>query len=261
MNDAEVKKKVEQYFTDTFPRFSVSQECEVSFGSKQGGFADVVLHTDRPGYFVAIAECKGLPPATQKRKKRAKEQLKSYMSATNTQYGVLALGEDPGNWEFCENKYHNYFVSINRETFERSVENWEPISFEALEDNLQREQKTVEALEDNLQREQKTVEALEDNLQRERKTARRWNRIALFLGILFIVSLSSLLLLWPDPPEPIVYITRTGTKYHTHNCKFVEDNAVRDEFGIYKYAIYLDKAQEDYDPCRICSPHNTEKSR
>ena len=227
MNEAEVKKKVEAYFTDTFPRFFVSQECEVSFGSKRGGFADVVLYTDKPGYFVAIAECKG-HLATQQQKEKAKEQLKSYMSATNTRYGVLAVGTDPGNWEFCENKYHNYFVSINRKKFERSVENWEPI---------------------------------EVNLQRERKDARWWRRIALFLGVLFIVSISSLLLLWPDPPEPIVYITRTGTKYHTHNCKVVEENADRDEFGIYKYAIYLDKAQEDYDPCRICSPHRTEKSR
>lgn len=233
MNEAVVKKKVEAYFTNTFPRFSVSQECEVSFGSKRGGFADVVLHTDKPGYFVAIAECKGSTLATQHQHEKAKEQLKSYMSATNTQYGVLALGTDPRHWEFCKNKYHNRFVSINRETFERSVKNWEPIS----------------------------VEALEVNLQRERKAARRWNLIALFLGVLFIVSISALLLLWPEPPEPIVYITKTGTKYHTHNCKFVEDNAVRDNFGIYKYAIYLDKAEKDYDPCRICSPHRTEKSR
>ena len=223
MNETEVKKKVEEYFTDTFPQFSVSQECEVSFGSKRGGFADVVLHTDKPGYFVAIAECKRSPLPTQQQKEKAKEQLKSYMSATNTRYGVLAVGEDPGNWEFCENKYHNYFVSINRKKFERSVENWEPI---------------------------------EVNLQRERKAARWWKRIVLFLGVLFVVSISSLLLLWPDPPEPTVYITETGKKYHTHNCKFLRDNNVEN-----KFAIYLDEARKNYDPCGICSPHSTEKSR
>ena len=53
MNEASVKQEVEQYFSNTFLRFSVSQECEVSFGSKQGVFADVVLHTDKPGAFVA----------------------------------------------------------------------------------------------------------------------------------------------------------------------------------------------------------------
>ena len=227
MNEAEVKKKVEAYFTNTFPQFSVSQECDVSFGSKRGGFADVVLHTDKPGSFVAIAECKG-PLPTPDRHEKAKEQLKSYMSATNTQYGVLAVGTaDPLHWEFCENKYHNRFVSINRETFERSVENWEPIS----------------------------VEVLEDNLQRERKDACRWKRIALFLGVLFIVSISSLLLLWPEPPEPIVYITETGKKYHTYNCDFLK------QYAEGKFAIYLDEAEKNYAPCRICSPHRTEQSK
>ena len=240
MKEVIVEQAVKTYFNNRFPQFSVSQECEISFGSKRGGFADVVLHTDKPGSFVAIAECKG-PLPTQKRQERAKEQLKSYMSATNTRYGVLAVGEDPGNWEFCENKHHNRFVSINRETFERSVENWKPIS--------------VEALEDNLQRERKTAKALENNLQRERKAARWWNRIALFLGVLFIVSISALLLLWPELPESVVYITRTGRKYHTYNCNFLE------QYADGKFAIYLDEAKKNYDPCGICSPHRTEKSR
>ena len=216
MTETEVEQAVKKYFENQFPRFSTSQQCGVQFGVKQG-IADVVLHQpirDETGYFVAIAECKRLPlpiPRAQ-----ARGQLKGYMSATNTQYGVLAVGTDPGNWEFCENKYNNWFAEINQEGFERGIENWKPVSA---------------------------------------RTSRWWKRIALFLGVLFIVSISSLLLLWPDPPEPIVYITETGRKYHTYNCDFLE------QYADGKFAIYLGEAKKNYDPCRICSPHRAEKSR
>ncbi len=216
MREAIVEQAVTTYFNRQFPKFSTSQQCGVQFGVKQG-IADVILHQpirDETGYFVAIAECKRLPLPIPRAQARA--QLKGYMSATNTQYGVLAVGTDPGNWEFCENKYNNWFVEINQEDFERGIENWKPVSA---------------------------------------RTSHWWKRIALFLGVLFIVSILSLLLLWPDPPEPIVYITETGRKYHTYNCDFLKQNA----HG--KFAIYLDEAERNYDPCRICSPHRTEKSR
>lgn len=229
MKEAVVEQAVKTYFIDHFPQFLTSQQCEVQFGTRHG-IADVVLHQpirDEKGYFVAIGECKTSPLPILRAQARA--QLKSYMSATNTRYGVLAVGTDPQNWEFCENKSNNWFAEINREDFERGINNWKPVSA--------------------------ATSAI------VHRTSHWWKWITLFLGVLFIVSISSLLLLWPEPPEPIVYITRTGTKYHTHNCEVVEENAVRDKFGIYKYAIYLDKAQEDYDPCRICSPRRTEKSR
>ena len=80
-------------------------------------------------------------------------------------------------------------------------------------------------------------------------TAHWWKRIALTLGIVFVVTCSSLLWLCPDPPEPIVYITRTGKKYHTYDCEFLERYNVKD-----KFAIVLDKAEEDYGPCGVCNP-------
>ena len=217
MREAIVEQAVTTYFNRQFPKFSTSQQCGVQFGVKQG-IADVVLHQpirDGTGYFVAIAECKTSPVPIPRAQARA--QLKGYMSATNTQYGVLAVGTDPGNWEFCENKYNNWFVEINQEDFERGIESWKPVSA---------------------------------------RISRWWKRIALFLGVLFIVSISSLLLLWPDPPEPIVYITETGRKYHTYNCEFLQEKNVEN-----KFAIYLSEVEKNYDPCRICSPHSTEKSR
>ena len=227
MREAIVEQAVTTYFNDQFPQFSTSQQCGVQFGVKQG-IADVVLHQpirDEKGYFVAIAECKKLPLPILRAQARA--QLKSYMSATNTRYGVLAIGTDPGGWEFCENKYNNWFAEINREDFERGIENWEPVS----------------------------AAALDIDGQANHRISHWWKRMALFLGVLFVVSILSLLLLWPDSPEPIVYITETGRKYHTYNCNFLK------QYADGKFAIYLDEAEKDYDPCRICSPHRIEKSR
>ena len=149
------------------------------------------------------------------------KRLKSYLSATNTRYGVLAVGTDPRNWEFCENKYHNWFAAIEREEFEKSIENWKPVA----------------------------IEASAINLQERQETARWWKRIALVLGVLFVVTCSSLLFLWSDPPEPIVYITRTGKKYHTYDCEFLRKHNIEN-----KFAIYLDEAEENYGPCGVCNP-------
>lgn len=221
MRETVVEQEVSQYFTDRFQRFSVSQQCEVQFGTRHG-IADVVLHEpikNEQGRFVAIAECKRWPLPVLRGK--AKAQLKSYMSATNAQYGVLAVGTDPRNWEFCENKFNNWFVSIDQATFETSVENWQPVS----------------------------ADASAVDLQQERKVTRRWKHSALAFALAFLISLGSVFLVWQQPsPEPIVYITRTGKKYHTYDCDFIE------QYAKGKFAIYLDKAEKDYEPCGICNP-------
>ena len=222
MREAIVEQEVKTYFTDRFPQFSVSQQCEVQFGTRHG-IADVVLHQpikDEQGRFVAIAECKKWPLPILRNQARA--QLKSYLSATNTQYGLLAVGTDPRNWEYCENKNHNWVVSIDRDTFEAGVKNWKPAS----------------------------VESLDVSLQREQKTMRWWKRIALAFALAFLISFGSVFLAWrKPPPEPVVYITRTGKKYHTYDCEFLKEHEIKD-----KFAIYLDKAQEDYGPCGVCNP-------
>ena len=88
------------------------------------------------------------------------------------------------------------------------------------------------------------------NLQREQKSTRWWKRIALAFAVAFLVSLGSVFLAWrKPPPEPVVYITRTGKKYHTYDCEFLERYNVKD-----KFAIVLDKAEEDYGPCGVCNP-------
>ena len=216
MNEAMVNQAVKTYFTDRFPQFSVSQECPVQFGTKNG-IADVVLHQPvktEKGYFVAIAECKIYPIPISPDK--AKAQLKSYMNATHTQFGVLAVGTDPRNWEFCENKFNNWFVSIDRETFEKGINNWKPI-----------------------------------NLKRVQKAMRRWKQIAAAFALAFLISLGSVFLVWrKPPPEPVVYITRTGKKYHTYDCRFLK------QYAEGKFAILLGTAKKDYEPCGICDPQS-----
>ena len=224
MREAIVEQEARKYFTNRFPQFSVSQQCEVQFGTKFG-IADIVLHQpigNEEGRFVAIAECKRWPLPILHEKARA--QLKSYMSATNTRYGVLTIGTDPGNWVFCENKYNNYFIEISREDFERGIETWEPIS----------------------------PDALAINSQGNQSTTRQWKWIALTLGILLVTTYLSLFLLWPDIPEPrpdipdrIVYITRTGAKYHLSSCRHLKYS---------KIPISLEKAKQNYEPCLICRP-------
>ena len=223
MREKVVQQEVKTYFTDRFPQFSVSQERGLQFGTRKGGIADVVLHQptrNGDGYYVAIAECKKWPLPILRNQARA--QLKSYLSATNTRYGLLAVGTDPGNWEYCENKNHNWIVSIDRDTFEKGIKNWKPVSVDSLNVSLQREQKAI----------------------------RFWKKVAIALFVAFLISFGSVFLaLRKPPPEPVVYITRTGKKYHTYDCNFLRKYNIED-----KFAILQDKAEKDYEPCGICNP-------
>ena len=219
MREVFVDEAVKTYFANRFPQFSVLQRCEIQFGTRHG-VADIVLHQpmgDEQGRFIAIVECK--PSSLPVLRYRARAQLKSYMSATNTRFGVFAVDTDPQNWEFYENKYNNWFAEIKREDFERGIENWKSLS----------------------------IEALAVNWQDGQRTARWWQKIALTFALVFVITSLLFLRLWPSPPEPIVYITRTGKEYHTYDCEFLQKHNVKQ-----KFAIYLDKVEKNYDRCQIC---------
>ena len=85
-----VVQSVKEYF-ETLPIAGrvIDTEEPIAFGTRVGGFADVVLRSNRR--FVAIAECKNPWDSTE----AAKAQLKSYLCATGTLFGVLAIGKDP----------------------------------------------------------------------------------------------------------------------------------------------------------------------
>ena len=77
--------------------------------------ADVVL-TDGNGSFAAIAECKGARYVGH-----GIEQLKSYLSATDTRFGIFANRACRGQWKFYENRRRNQFDQIDRCKFEAGV--------------------------------------------------------------------------------------------------------------------------------------------
>ena len=50
----------------------------------------------------------------------------------------------------------------------------------------------------------------------------------------------------PKSPDAItVYVTRTGSKYHRDNCRYLSKS---------KRAISLDEASARYSPCKVCKP-------
>ena len=77
--------------------------------------ADIVLR-DGKGNFIAIAECKSSGGSDYGR-----SQLKSYLSASDTQFGLLAMSQNPDEWIFCERRGGNRFVEIKQAVFEARV--------------------------------------------------------------------------------------------------------------------------------------------
>ena len=73
-----------------------------------------------------------------------------------------------------------------------------------------------------------------------KKALRSVVNASLILAILFIASIAS--------TAQTVYITKTGKKYHTENCRYLR---------LSKYQISLQDAKtRGYEGCLVCSPPN-----
>ena len=107
---------VEHYFSQPkFQKFSTKQEYSIKMGSDKRR-ADVVLMNSK-GNLAAIAECKR--PGVEG---DGIDQLKSYLSATDTSLGVFANSTEPDSWNFYENLGRNRFREITtRSEFEKQV--------------------------------------------------------------------------------------------------------------------------------------------
>ena len=117
--EAIVVEAVVNYFSKPelpeFRELFIETEHEIQMGSDPRR-ADIVL-LDKEGYFIAIAECKKINDVTYGR-----EQLKSYLCATDTQFGVFANSTNPDEWKFYENLRRNRFTpSMKRFSFEREI--------------------------------------------------------------------------------------------------------------------------------------------
>ena len=114
-----VVKAVVRYFSELrFQKFSIKTEYPIRMGSANRR-ADVVL-IDSADNLVAIAECKRVGVEGQGR-----DQLKSYLSATATRFGIFANSTNPGAWDFYENLGQNRFGPMTRAEFEERVVNRE----------------------------------------------------------------------------------------------------------------------------------------
>ena len=115
ISHAAIVQAVIAYFNDPqFSDFFVETECPIQMGSASRR-ADIVLR-DGKGNFIAIAECKSSGGSDYGR-----SQLKSYLSASDTQFGLLAMSPNPDEWIFCERRGGNRFVEIKQAVFEESV--------------------------------------------------------------------------------------------------------------------------------------------
>ena len=115
ISHSNVVKSVVSYFEGSkFADFFVDVEREIQMGSTVRR-ADIVLR-DARGHFIAIAECKRPTDDVSGRL-----QLKSYLNATGTRFGLLATSTDRNRWVFCENKGGNRFREISRAAFEAGV--------------------------------------------------------------------------------------------------------------------------------------------
>ena len=114
-HETKVAETVYAYFNELQVNgFSPYRECQIQFGSRNG-FADVVLG-DGNGGFAAIAECKGAGYVGH-----GIEQLKSYLSATDTRFGIFANRVDCSQWKFYENRRANCIPEIDLSEFEAGV--------------------------------------------------------------------------------------------------------------------------------------------
>ena len=96
-------------------KFSIKEEYPIQMGADRRK-ADVVL-VDSKGNLTAIAECK-----REGVKGNGIDQLKSYLSASDTTWGMFANSEDDNEWQFYENLGKNEFrEEIPRYEFEKSV--------------------------------------------------------------------------------------------------------------------------------------------
>ena len=115
ISHAAIVQAVIAYFNDPqFSVFFVETECSIQMGAASRR-ADIVLR-DGKGNFIAIAECKSSGGSDYGR-----SQLKSYLSASDTQFGLLAMSQNPDEWIFCERRGGNRFVEIKQAAFEARV--------------------------------------------------------------------------------------------------------------------------------------------
>ena len=161
--EAEVEKAVETYFSDLkVSGFSPKTQQTIKIGAKLGR-VDVVL-TNGNESFAAIAECKGagyVGPGIR--------QLKSYLSATDTRFGIFANRVGRNQWKFYENLGGNCIPEIDCSEFEARVDE-RVATRERLRDEIR-------ALESNRNQLKDEIRALESNRNQLQQKIQRFKTL------------------------------------------------------------------------------------
>lgn len=118
LNEFDIVEVTNRYLADTkFSKLSVIRECRIQLGTFHSR-ADMVLR-DALGKFITIIDCK--KNSNSDNGESSHEPLKSYLCATDTQFGIFASSINPDSWIFYENLRHNRFQQITRADFEEQV--------------------------------------------------------------------------------------------------------------------------------------------
>lgn len=134
-----VVEAVINYFSKPeFSQFFIETEHKIQMGADNRR-ADIVL-LDKTENFVAIAECKQIGIVTY-----GPDQLRSYLSATDTQFGVFANTTESGDWEFYENLRQNRFKEITLSQFHVGIGIARPIELISGEKNGLKNDRTSRA--------------------------------------------------------------------------------------------------------------------
>ncbi len=137
--EAIVVEAVVNYFSKPeFRQLFIETELDIQMGSDKRR-ADILI-LDRVGNFVAIAECKRKGVITYGR-----DQLQSYLCATDTPLGVFANSTDPKDWKFYENLRQNRFKEITHNQFKVGIGVEQPIELVAKVENELRINRTSRA--------------------------------------------------------------------------------------------------------------------
>lgn len=172
-----VEEAVETYFSNLKVKgFSPETQHEIQMGSDNRK-PDVVL-IDGDGSFAAIAECKGAGFIGD-----GIDQLKSYLSATDTHFGIFANRTDRGQWQFYENRRRNRFDQIDRSQFETEIIAGQPI--ESIREEKDRLVRETEQAKIQLGKEACLLSTQKDHLQSEIATKNQ-QRMCLLEKIAFL---------------------------------------------------------------------------
>ena len=112
--DIVVHEVVRYFATPRFERFFIEEEYPIQIGSYKGRADVVLINKDRT--LAAIIECK-----RGGYEGNGTDQLKSYLSATNTPLGIFANETDPAAWKFYQKRGQNQFNQIDRSRFEKRL--------------------------------------------------------------------------------------------------------------------------------------------